>query len=110
VEGAIHKILFMGLYQYRKASTMLTNNKNNFHYCVHCTGKKHSGPQKNARAVSVRYHSRLGGVMVSVLAIGPKVRGFKPRQGEEFLRHSRENNTRIFEKERARPSSKRRQK
>jgi hypothetical protein len=30
--------------------------------------------------------SRLGGVIVSVLAIGPKVRGFKPGRGDGFLR------------------------
>jgi hypothetical protein len=29
--------------------------------------------------------SRLGDVMVSVLAIGPKVRGFKPGRGDGFL-------------------------
>jgi hypothetical protein len=28
---------------------------------------------------------RLGGVVVSVLAIGPKRRGFKPGQGDGFL-------------------------
>jgi hypothetical protein len=31
-------------------------------------------------------HSRLGGVVVSVLATGPKACGFEPSQGEEFLR------------------------
>jgi hypothetical protein len=30
--------------------------------------------------------SRLDDVMVSVLAIGPKVRGLKPGRGDEFLR------------------------
>jgi hypothetical protein len=30
--------------------------------------------------------SCLGGVMVSMLAIGPKVRGLKPGQGDGFLR------------------------
>jgi hypothetical protein len=30
--------------------------------------------------------SRLGGVVVSVLAIGPKSRGFKPGRGDRFLK------------------------
>jgi hypothetical protein len=32
------------------------------------------------------WNSRLGDVMVSVLAIRPKVRGFKPSRGDGFLR------------------------
>jgi hypothetical protein len=31
-------------------------------------------------------HSFLGGLLVIVLATGPKVRGFKPGQGDAFLR------------------------
>jgi hypothetical protein len=36
--------------------------------------------------VSKRFHSRLGGVVVSVLATGPKGRGFKRGRGDGFLR------------------------
>jgi hypothetical protein len=33
----------------------------------------------------LQWSSRLGGVVVSVLATGPKVRGFKPGRGDGFL-------------------------
>jgi hypothetical protein len=36
--------------------------------------------------VSKRFHSRLGGVVVRVLATGPKGRGFKRGRGDGFLR------------------------
>jgi hypothetical protein len=38
------------------------------------------------RARSKHGASHLNGVMVNMLAIGPKVRGFKPGRGEAFLR------------------------
>jgi hypothetical protein len=37
-------------------------------------------------SVAYRNESRLGGVVVSVLATGPKGRGFEPGQGDSFLR------------------------
>jgi hypothetical protein len=37
----------------------------------------------------MRRASRLSGVMVSVLAIGPQVRGFKLIQGHDFQRPSK---------------------
>jgi hypothetical protein len=45
------------------------------------------------------YDSRLGGVMVSDLAIGPKVRWFKPGQGDGFLRTIEVRDTPFFGEE-----------
>jgi hypothetical protein len=36
--------------------------------------------------MNMYFHCRLGSIIVSVLAIGPKVRGFKPAEATEFLR------------------------
>jgi hypothetical protein len=45
------------------------------------------------------YDSRLGGVMISDLAIGPKVRWFKPGQGDGFLRTVEVRDTPFFGEE-----------
>jgi hypothetical protein len=47
-------------------------------------------------AISMYIISRLGGVMVSVLATGPMVRGFKPGRGDGFLRAIKIRNTPSF--------------
>jgi hypothetical protein len=44
----------------------------------------------------VRGVSRLGGVMVSVLAIGPRVHVLKPGRGDEFLREMKVRSTPFF--------------
>jgi hypothetical protein len=42
---------------------------------------------EDTKHVLLKYvESRLGGVMVSVLTTGPKGHGFKPSQGDGFLR------------------------
>jgi hypothetical protein len=38
------------------------------------------------KCLSTAYRNRLGGVVVSVLATGPEVLGFKPGRGDGFLR------------------------
>jgi hypothetical protein len=42
------------------------------------------------------FNSRLGGVVVSVLATGPKVCGFEPGQGDGFLRAIKTRSTPSF--------------
>jgi hypothetical protein len=57
-----------------------------------CTGYMEQGPvgifceHCNADICFIKGGGRLGGVMVSVLTIGPKVRGVKPDRGDGFLR------------------------
>jgi hypothetical protein len=61
-----------------------------------CLNRHHMLPSPNTRFfISTNfivphhfnnYIKRFGGVVVSVLAIGPKVRGFKPCRGDVFLR------------------------
>jgi hypothetical protein len=45
-----------------------------------------SNPDRPIVQSVVRHYSRLGGVVVSVLATGPKCRRFEPGQGDGFLR------------------------
>jgi hypothetical protein len=47
-------------------------------------------------SVSIYWTSLLGGVVVSVLATGPKGRGFKPDRGDGFLRAIKIHNTPSF--------------
>jgi hypothetical protein len=54
---------------------------------VICTAPKLIVDMLSIAYMRRKFHSRrFGGVVVSVLAIGPKVREFKPGPGDEFLR------------------------
>jgi hypothetical protein len=46
----------------------------------------HSRGATRTHGPNYQTSSHLGGTMVSVLAIGPKIRGFKPGRGDAFLR------------------------
>jgi hypothetical protein len=43
-------------------------------------------PATGFLCLKYKYFRRLGGIVVSVLATGPKGRGFEPGQGDGFLR------------------------
>jgi hypothetical protein len=66
----------MSFFISKRVSTLLTKRGNNNGSC--------SAPF--CLILSHLTGCRLGGVVVSVLATGPKGHGFKPGQGDEFLR------------------------